>query len=330
MARNFSKHIGLRFTAFSFAALAFTSLSFTSLVGFGPAQAADGSENGPVTGAKGLFFEQLEKPKENLNTGLRYWIEMKRNGTMQRVSNKTQFKSGDSIRFHVRSNINGYAYILLSSGSRGEQSVLFPDEKTGESNRLESGREYVLPQGGALTFDENPGTEKLTLLLSRTPIDAQTYLSKPPAEKEITLIASAQEGSKDLVPARIYVAMGAPHSDGPPPILIASSSKPNNPVERIGKGEDSDKPAKAADKPAKKKAKVAKKADSKKVATSTTTSTSTASADVPEKHTTSVVHRTNVVASTKTGKNSDDDGTTTIVSSKSNGLLHVDVALDHI
>jgi len=327
MARNFSKHIGLSFTAFSFAALALTSLSFTSLVGFGPALAADGSGEGQGgTGAKGLFFEQLEKPKENLNTGLRYWIEMKRNGTMQRVTNKTQFKSGDSIRFHVRSNINGYAYILLSSGSRGEQSVLFPDAATGEPNRLESGREYILPQGGALTFDENPGTEKLTLLLSRTPIDAQTYLAKPAAEKEITLIASAQEGSKDLVPARIYIAMSAPHSDGPPPILIASSNKPSNPADRIGKGEDNDKPAKAA-KPVKKKVKVSKKDETKKVASAP--STSSTAAPTVEKQTVSVVHHSTMTPAAPKGKN-DDDGTTTIVSAKSNGVLHVDVALDHI
>ncbi|MBS1999571.1 MAG: DUF4384 domain-containing protein [Cyanobacteria bacterium SZAS LIN-2] len=325
MARNL-KSFGLRTSALSIAALAFTSLSFTSLVGSGPAQAADGDQ-GPVTGAKGLFFEQLEKPKENLNTGLRYWIEMRRNGTTQRVSNKTQFRAGDSIRFHVRSNINGYAYILLSSGSQGEQSVLFPNDKTGEPNRLEGGREYVLPQDGGLTFDENPGTEKLTLLLSRTPIDAKSYLAKPAAEKEITLIASAQTGSKDLVPARIYVAMGAPRSDGPPPILVASSQRPAaGPAERASSSDKSDKDK--ADKKNKKKIekKVAKKDEPKKVASSSGASSS-ATVSSGSSSSSSGSHR---AMSVPPVRNNDDENTTTIVSQKSNGVLHVDVDLDHI
>ena len=163
---KYSKLAGQKIAALSFAALAVTSLSFTLGVGSGfgikPVMAAEGMDDegqgqGPVTGAKGLFFQQLEKPHESLNTGLRYWIEMRRNGTTQRVSNKFQFKSGDSIRFHIRSNIDGYAYILLSSGSRGEREVLFPDEKAGEKNRVGAGHDYVLPQDGSLTFDENPG-----------------------------------------------------------------------------------------------------------------------------------------------------------------------------
>jgi len=337
-----SKISGLRCAALSIAALAVTSLSLTIGVGYGvgfaPVQAADGMEEGKVEGAKGLFFQQLEKPTESLNTGLRYWIEMKRNGVTQRVSNKTQFKSGDTIRFHVRSNIDGYAYILLSNGSRGERAVLFPDDKAGEKNRVGAGRDYVLPQDGSLTFDENPGVEKLTLLLSRTPIDAQAYLAKPAGEKELTLIASASDGAKDLVPARIYVAYSAPHSDGPPPILIAAANRHSS---SEAKEDKSDKPEKTdkSDKTEKvvktpKKVKVAK-AEPKKTAPAATSST-TGAADKPAAETASAPakhpltkHTTAVAYS---GKNNarDDEGTTTVVSEKASGVLHVDVDLEHI
>ena len=175
------------------------------------AELGSGSDD-DMSGAKGLFFEQLEKPSQNLNTGIRYSIELKRNGKTKRVSNKFQFRTGDSIRFHVTSNINGFAYILLSSGSRGEQSVLFPDESTKETNRVERGKEYVMPGKGFLTFDENPGTEKLTLLLSRSPINASAYMQKH--DRPVTMIASAETGAKDLVPARIYVAYNTPRLDG--------------------------------------------------------------------------------------------------------------------
>src|SRR5581483_6148762 len=126
-----------------------------------------------------------------------------RDGKTQRVSNKFAFKSGDQIKFHVTSNIDGYAYILLKSGSRGESSVLFPDSSTTDNNRVQRGKDYVLPESDFLTFDENPGTEKLSLLLSRTPIDAQAYLSNPADAP--TLIASAMTGSKDLIPQRVLV-----------------------------------------------------------------------------------------------------------------------------
>src|ERR1700733_2217267 len=86
------------------------------------------------TGAKGLYFNQLKNPTENLNLGMTYWIERVRKGKTEQVSNKTPFYSGDQIKFHVRPNVDGFAYILLTSGSQGEQSVLFPNDKLKEDN----------------------------------------------------------------------------------------------------------------------------------------------------------------------------------------------------
>lgn len=165
------------------------------------ATAQDGEK---LEGAKGLFFEQLQKPTEKINTGVQYWIELKRDNQVLKVSNKHNFAANDHIRFHVKANIDGYAYILLKSGSRGEQSVLFPDPKSTEDNQVARGQDYVLPSDGWLTFDENPGTEQVTLLLSRTPIDATAYLNS--TGQEVTLIASANTGSKDLVPSTIQIA----------------------------------------------------------------------------------------------------------------------------
>lgn len=168
------------------------------------ASVATAQDGDKLEGAKGLFFEQLQKPTEKINTGVQYWIELKRDNQVLKVSNKHNFAANDHIRFHVKANIDGYAYILLKSGSRGEQSVLFPDPKSAEDNQVARGQDYVLPSDGWLTFDENPGTEQVTLLLSRTPIDATAYLNS--TGQEVTLIASANTGSKDLVPSTIQIA----------------------------------------------------------------------------------------------------------------------------
>ncbi|MDZ4837744.1 MAG: DUF4384 domain-containing protein [Candidatus Melainabacteria bacterium] len=173
-------------------------------------------------GAKGLFFEQLDSPFKSLNTGVQYYIELHRDGHQTKVTNKYGFKNGDKIKFHVKSNVDGYAYILLKSGSRGEQSVLFPDPGTGDDNKVKRGSDYVIPATGFLTFDDNPGTEKVSLVLSRTPIDAQAYLSTPVVAP--TLIASALTGAKDLIPSRVLVHYSdANKNGGDAPVKIASN-----------------------------------------------------------------------------------------------------------
>ncbi len=159
-----------------------------------------------VEGAKTLFSAQLDKPSENINTGIQYWIELHRHNTESRVNNKTVFRSGDKIRFHVKSNIDGYAYILLRSGSRGEQAVLFPDSGRDESNQVERGKDYVLPSDGFLKFDENPGMEKLSLMLSRSLIDTSPYISSQPESVSLPVTATIASGSKDLIPTKIVVS----------------------------------------------------------------------------------------------------------------------------
>lgn len=158
-------------------------------------------------GAKGLFLEQLDNPAQKLNTGIQYWIELKREGQFLKVNNKYPFRSGDRIRFHVKANIDGYAYVLLTSGSRGEQSVLFPEPH--EDNKIVRGKDYALPSDGFLIFDEHPGVEKVSLVVSRLPMDATAYLRER-NEQERTLVASAAPGSKDLIPSKILLSYTPP------------------------------------------------------------------------------------------------------------------------
>lgn len=255
---------------------------------------------------KGLFFEQLSKPKEQINTGLLYWIELIRNGQKVKVSNKHQFISGDRIRFHVKPNIDGYAYILLSSGSRGEQSVLFPAEGAGDNNRVQAGKDYELPADGYLKFDNNPGTEKVTLLLSRAKIDATAFLSQP--TEEATLIASSDLGSKDLVPSNIAVAFNPPGISAPKPHLSQPAVPETTSEVTVELHSQPKSKAKAG--------KVHHKAAPpvKKTAASTATPVRT---------------RTQAANPVPRTSGDNDSGVTTIVKKDPKGVLYVNIALAH-
>jgi len=255
-------------------------------------------------GAKGLYFEQMKRPADSLNTGVQYWIELHRKGTIQRVSNKESFQSGDKIRFHVKPNIDGYAYILLRSGSRGEQSVLFPDAARGDDNHILRGKDYPMPADGFLTFDNNPGIEKVTLLLSRTVVDADAYLKK--AEGERTLIASAADGSKDLIPSKIVLAYAPPVPSTPP----AGENAPKTGAEPAKPG--TTKPgAEAAKGPAAGK--------------STETSKSGTGKRTYRAKVAKIASPTR--AATRAGEV--DEGVITVVYKDPSGVLAVDVALEH-
>lgn len=255
--------------------------------------------------AKGLFRKQMDSPKENLNIGLNYWVELTPKGSkeQQRVSNKHAFRSGDQIQFHIRSNIDGYAYVVLRSGSRGESSVLFPDPAHGDNNRIEHGIDYALPSGNeSFEFDKNAGTEKITLLLSRNPINAQAYLAKPTDSP--TVIASANIGSKDLVPSQVFVAYAAPHSDGPPPAVHVTEKKKvvankttttSTPVTPDETGES----------------KAAKKHKTTKTSTTVTNS------------------KQSSPSTTVSSSSNEDAGVTSVIKKSGDGVLFVNVDLDH-
>jgi hypothetical protein len=155
-------------------------------------------------GADG-FEAQMKSPTEKLNTGVIYWIELNRAGVTSHVTQKETFKSGDKIRFHVKPNIDGYAYVVLKSGSRGERSVLYPMEGKKDDNHVTHGVEFTIPGEDFLFFDSHPGVEKVSLTLSRNPIDDSKLL----ASAHDTVQLKAEPGSKDLVPHKIKVSYSA-------------------------------------------------------------------------------------------------------------------------
>lgn len=156
---------------------------------------------------------------------LAYWIELMRDGKHYRCNNKTTFHSGDEIRIHVSCSSDGYAYILMKQGTSGAHAVLFPDARTGRNNAVTAMADYALPSATWLKFDENPGTEKISLIFSKAVLDPDTnkYM------KIQTVIVSAdRSGAKDLCPTRMQISWDDPNPLIMPPsagsVALASSS----------------------------------------------------------------------------------------------------------
>ena len=277
--------------------------------------------------SKDLFRTQLNNQKEEKNTGVQYWIELKRGAEHLKVSNKYPFKTGDQVRFHVVPNIDGYAYVLLKSGSRGERAVLFPNERAHENNHVAHGHDVMIPGDGTyLQFDENPGTEQLSLVISRAPINATAYLESTNAP---VMIASVEGGSKDLIPTKVYVSYGVPHVS---PIhekeeLIATAVKEKKPFQPVATPTETSNGA--------------KKAHTKKVTTKKHIVEKNDNSDTVVKHvriTSQPAPTSQHVASAPSrGERAgmiqgrvavDSDAVTTVVF-QGTGALQVDVALDH-
>lgn len=115
------------------------------------------------------------------------------------------FRSGDKIRLRVQVNDTGYLYII-TQGSSGNWRVLFPNsEYDSGSNRVVRDRSYDIPGRTRFVFNEQPGTEKLFLVLTRKPevdLDKLIYeLDNPPPA------AQPAEAPKKVEPIKTMMAM---------------------------------------------------------------------------------------------------------------------------
>jgi alpha-beta hydrolase superfamily lysophospholipase len=143
---------------------------------------------------------------------LSYWIELYRDGKVYRCNNKMAFKSGDAIRFHIISQNPGYAYILMKQSSSGKKAVLFPPADSKINNYLNAGTDYPLPYQDWLSFDKNPGIEKVSLIFSKSKL-AASQLNPP--QYLTAYISNDHTGAKDLVPTRMQLSW-----DDPTPVIL--------------------------------------------------------------------------------------------------------------
>jgi hypothetical protein len=127
------------------------------------------------------------------------------------VTPGTVFHSGDHIRLSLLANQAGYLYVV-QKGSTGAWSPIYPPPDAGtEGAKINPGQLEVVPGGTkAFEFDQNPGAEKLYVILSRTPID-----------------------DIDRVIRNLSLGGSAPAAAGASPVLEASKVIPDEFVQQL-------------------------------------------------------------------------------------------------
>lgn len=163
----------------------------------------------PAPAAESEFKHKIVSTSPQIN----FWIELNRGNKTYRCNNKTEFKTGDRIRFHLIPETDGYAYLVMKAGTTGKSDVLFPNPKYGTQNYLSHGKDYPIPAVGWMQFDQHPGTEQLGLVFANVKVDVT-----PEKLKNRTLTAFVshdQTGSKDLCPTRMKLSW-----DDPMPVIL--------------------------------------------------------------------------------------------------------------
>jgi serine/threonine-protein kinase len=113
------------------------------------------------------------------NAGLKYRLVQQVNNRQSDADPRTEFRSGDRVKFAFESNIDGYLYVA-TEGSTGRWTVLFPNpEINGGLNAIKRGQPYMVPNDAWFEFDENPGVEKIFVFLSREPLSVLPGFNKP-------------------------------------------------------------------------------------------------------------------------------------------------------
>jgi type IV secretory pathway VirB10-like protein len=106
-------------------------------------------------------------PEAPAHLGLRYVVrQVTDNGTRDVDPDKTFF-SGDRIKIGVEANDSAYLYVV-QEGSDGRWEPLYPT--SAGQHRIRALATVDIPPGNEdFTFDTTPGTERLLVVLSRTP-----------------------------------------------------------------------------------------------------------------------------------------------------------------
>lgn len=149
--------------------------------------------------------------------GLRYSILQNVNGKLQEVDVDKEFKSREHIGLSLRSNEDAFLYVVVQ-GSKGNWDVLYP--YPGERNRVTAGQNVMIPpkcspaqENECFAFDDDPGIEKLFVVLSATP------------ENDFERLIRSVSGTGSATPA------AGPNRPGT--TALASASLPGSEVDRL-------------------------------------------------------------------------------------------------
>ena len=121
-----------------------------------------------ITGAGVLSCNAQQSGKD---VQMRIVLEQQAGSAFRIVSPQHVFKTGDMVRFRVRSSSDGYLYVSNRAAS-GKYSELFPPTGAASDNRLEHGRDYRIPSTARSWFriDEPAGYETVFFTFTYSPL----------------------------------------------------------------------------------------------------------------------------------------------------------------
>jgi len=136
------------------------------------------------------------------NTGLKYWIELiKPNGQTERVAKERTFRSGERIRFHFESNVDGYVAMTLVDAYCNAKTLFPTSSIRGGNNFIQHSKDYILPSDEAwFRFDEEAGMERIMVFFSKSRQSIDSLQLKPSMDSNsvVMLTNKAREDSKGI------------------------------------------------------------------------------------------------------------------------------------
>ncbi len=190
-----------------------SGVSLSGNTATGSSHAAQHATPGPKANSGGTMIPVSETRTPEV-TGLRYWIELRTaQDQLLRVPASRVFHSGERIRLHIESNIDGNLTILQSQDN-GPFAKLYPLRSgTGHIDKLTD--ETIPSRTGWFRFDNNPGSIRLMMMLQAEAGSGAGAASGPvqmasnanpgaPADVQALEVRmrehmSKQDGSKSLV-----------------------------------------------------------------------------------------------------------------------------------
>ena len=212
------------------AAAAATLLAWGGL----PARAQQAADASP----KGMFLSD----SEDRQTGVQFNVLLQRDGKSRVVSSNHRFQDGDRMKFQFKLNRDSYVYVVHRAfdgdpaskrlqryagplgiqvvrderrGRRGSDErpgegdgsyqLLFPSDKAGQDNRLKARKLHTVPTGrdAYFTMDDNPGIEKVYLVVSPEPLDIAGHFEMQEADAPRRRSGSGRDDSGRDVLSRL-------------------------------------------------------------------------------------------------------------------------------
>jgi hypothetical protein len=152
--------------------------------------------------AKMFYNDTLPgKAAAERRVGLKYRILLKTpDCDIRDVDSSHQFRNGDGIRLWFESNVDGFLYVLDKQSS-GVETLLFPHpEINNGTNNVERGISYPVPVTAWFVFKGVPGEERLTAIVSKTPLKTVPQLARPQEQGPISIVSVLEELSRSVRP----------------------------------------------------------------------------------------------------------------------------------